>query len=184
MKIVLIHGFNVRDGGTRTVDQLAPTLEARGHTTDKDSADYGYHDLLKVRFNHTDAVNRIAGALDNADVAITHSNGANYVHQAMRKIGRSLKVFHISPALNSKVDIPAVVERMVVMHTRNDRAVKAAKWLLFHPWGAMGSRGYCGYDKRVVNLDFTHLVTGHSDWFSTDNAPYFANRIADLLESK
>ena len=183
MNIVLVHGFNVKDGGKRTVDTLAPTLHKRGHLTDTDSADYGYHDLIKVRFNHKAAVLRIAGALEKADAVITHSNGANYAHQAMLMIGRKLTVIHISPALNNKVNVPAVVERMVVFHTRNDKAVKAAKWLLFHPWGNMGSSGYTGHDTRVRNLDYTYMVKGHSDWFKGEKAAYFANHIADLLET-
>jgi len=182
MRVVLVHGFNVSDGGYRTVDGLSPVLKSRGHTTDTDSADYGFHDLIKVRFSHKHAVNRIVQALDQADAVVTHSNGANYTMKALMRVSKPITVFHISPALNCKAHVPAVVKRMYIFHTRNDRAVKAAKWLLFHSWGSMGANGYKGFDSRVENLDFTKRVLGHSDWFRGLNTPFFAGRIADLLE--
>lgn len=182
MRIVAVHGFNVRDGGYRTVDSFGPVLRSRGHEYDTDSGDYGLHDLIRVRFFHKDAVERIARALQTADAVVTHSNGANYTMQALKQIRRPITVFHVSPALNSRVAIPACVKQMYVFHTRNDSAVKLARWLLFHSWGAMGATGYRGHDARAVNLDFTKRVRGHSDWFRGLNAPYFAGRVANLLE--
>ena len=36
MKFVLVHGFNVKDGGKNTVDQLAPFILNASHTVDLD----------------------------------------------------------------------------------------------------------------------------------------------------
>ena len=184
MKIVLVHGFNVSDGGKNTVDKLALHLEAMGHTVDKDTADYGLHNLIMVRFFYRKAVKRIANAIENADAVITHSNGANYTMKAMRKVRSMAQVVHLSPALNSKVKVPSSISRMFVFRTRNDSAVKWARWLFNHPWGAMGARGYRGKDMRVFNYDYTNRVKGHSDWFIEANAKFFAGRVMDALERK
>lgn len=184
MKICLIHGFNVKDGGAHTVDMLAPYLEARGHEIDKDEADYGYHNLIKVRFYSKAAVKRIAGAMEKADVALTHSNGANYAMQAAYLISSPIIIVHVSAALNRKVNIPAVVSHMRVMYSNNDKAVKFSRILRFgHPWGAMGAYGYEGEDTRAVNEDHTAEINGHSDWFTKEKAPRTANQVADILES-
>ncbi len=183
MKIVLIHGFNVSDAGKRTVDRLAVWLIKLGHTVDMDTADYGLHNLFMVRFFHRKAVNRIADAIENAEAVITHSNGANYTMKAMRKVRTTARVVHLSPALNSKTKIPSSISRMYVFRTRHDSAVKWARWIIFHPWGAMGARGYRGTDPRVQNYDHTNRVKGHSDWFTGDNAEFFAGRISELLET-
>lgn len=183
MRIALIHGFNVRDGGKRTVDTLAPRLIERGHEVDTDSMDYGFHHLFKVRFNHKKEVERIAAAMEKADAVITHSNGANYSMQAAYMISSPIIMLHMSPALNTKVNIPACVTHMEVLHTRNDKAVKAAKWLIFHPWGNMGSAGYKGQDTRGRNHEYTHMVKDHSNWYKGDKATFFANVDADILES-
>lgn len=184
MNIVLVHGFHVRDGGFRTVDGLKPVLESHGFEVDTDSADYGYHDLIRVRFFYKKAVSRIAAALQTADAVATHSNGANYTMKALEQVNRPITVVHVSPALNSKPTIPASVKHMHVFHTRNDSAVKAARWLLFHSWGSMGAGGYKGHDSRVTNHDYTKRVLGHSDWFRGLNTPFFAGRIAQLLEEQ
>lgn len=183
MHIVLVHGFNVRDGGKRTIDKLAKHLQGYGHTVDTDTADYGLHGLIKVRFFNGQAVRRIRGALVLADAVITHSNGANYTTKALKTLTHKVKVFHLSPALNKKKKVPAAVSVMHVFHTGHDKAVKAAKYLIAHPWGNMGRVGYKGKDKRVTNHDHTDRVPAHSDWFTNANAAYFASKINRLLRA-
>jgi hypothetical protein len=39
-----------------------------------------------------------------------------------------------------------------------------------------------GQDTRVVNHDFSFMVNGHSDWFTPENADYFADRAIEVLE--
>lgn len=181
-RIVLIHGFNVRDAGARTVDQLASYLRRRGHSVDTDSADYGYYSLLMVRLFSVNAVERIRNAILDADVVITHSNGANFATKALKKISDKKLVFHLSPALNKRARPPASVFEQHVFHTRHDGAVKAAMYLLFHPWGNMGAVGYQGKDGRVYNHDYTNRVNAHSDWFRGINRAYFAGVIDALIK--
>lgn len=181
MRIVLVHGFNVRDSGRRSIDQLAGYLRRRGHSVDTDTADYGWHGLVMVRFFYGGAVRRIRKALSNADAVITHSNGANYTSKALRGILGKKIVIHLSPALNKRTRPTQAVKIQHVFHTRHDSIVQWARYMLFHPWGNMGAYGYTGNDKRVFNHDFTNRVKGHSDWFRGGNSRYFATVIDKLL---
>lgn len=184
MKIVLVHGFNVRDGGERSIDRLAAPLQAAGHTVDTDGADYGYFGLLGVRmFNgnrRQQVLERLARAFSSADLVITHSNGANFTNQAALEIGcrRRLQVVHISPALNMNTGPAAAVARQLVYHTMRDGWVRLARWLPWHPWGAQGAYGYQGADPRVTNRPRPQ-VDGHSAWFTDDHRDWLVKEILE-----
>lgn len=187
-RVVLVHGFNVRDGGAATIDRLANGLLRRGHQVDTDQADYGWHDLVKVRFRilHRDAINRIAAALVDADVVVTHSNGRNYAQKAVELAAeyfpdKSWRFVSISGARDNQAPIHPNVSRLDVFHSRNDRAVSISRWLIGHRWGNEGAVGYQGKDPRARNHDYTHRVCGHSTWFQGVNADYFAGEVDRLL---
>lgn len=171
-KVVLVHGFNVRDGGKRSIDTLAPLIKRSGYEVDVDEADYGFFNLLMVRIASLRArkgvISRLAKAFETADIIITHSNGANFTTKALemldKKFTGSKLVIHISPALNRDTKIPNAVLHQLVLHTHHDKAVIIASLLLFHPWGSMGAFGYNGKDPRNTNCR-NHDVKGHSAWF-------------------
>lgn len=168
LKIVIVHGFNVKDGGKGSIDRLAPWLRQKypRANIDTDSADYGWHGLLKVRFFWRTAVKRIAATLHDADIVITHSNGANYTMKAIRKHVRNekLHVVHISPALNRKQRLERLVFRkMDTFHSDGDFWVKVGGWLPFHPWGPAGASGIISDDPRHNNWPLKD--PSHSGWF-------------------
>ena len=173
MKFVLVHGFNVRDGGRGTTDQLAPFILDAGHTVDLDEGDYGFFNIWMVRFRKSRTrqrvLHRLAKAFETADVIITHSNGANFTTQALDMMGHEYNnkklVIHISPALDRDTEIPNAVHHQLVLHTPHDKAVRLSSWLLWHPWGRMGAKGYNGSDNRNTNLKVS-AVKNHSAWFS------------------
>jgi len=183
MKIVLIHGFNVRDGGKNTIDKLAPYLEAAGHEVERDEADYGHFGLFMVRLRKHSAVRRIVKALETADVVVDHSNGANYENKALELLhhhARRYQVIRLSPALNRKTSAAANVTACTVFHTRTDFWVWLSGFLPLHPWGRQGQLGYKGADERMHNRDFSDLVKGHSDYFKDENVEFVAKEV--LLE--
>ena len=185
-RVILVHGFNVRDGGKDTVDALAPYLIKAGYYCDIDEVDYGYFSLLAVRFRKHSAVRRIANALDSADVVICHSNGSNFATKALKlheHHAQRLKVVHLSPAMNSKARVPDNVEKGFVFFTRSDFWVWLSGFLPFHPWGRAGWHGYTGDDPRIVNREFSDLINGHSDWFSDDNIEFIASEVILALEA-
>ena len=174
MKFVLVHGFNIRDGGRGTVDQLAPLIRDAGHTVDVDEGDYGYFNIWMIRFKKSKTrqavLYRLAKAFETAQVIITHSNGANFTTQALEflttEYNNTKIVIHISPALDTNTDIPLAVKHQLVLHTPHDKAVKLSTWIPFkHPWGRMGAKGYTGTDNRNTNLK-VESVKGHSKWFA------------------
>jgi hypothetical protein len=176
MKIVLVHGFNVKDGGTHTVDTLIPLIDLEGYEVDKDEGDYGFFNIWMVRFRKSRTrqrvLYRLAKAFETADVIITHSNGANFTTQALDMMGPEYNnkklVIHISPALDRDTDIPNAVHHQLVLHTPHDKAVRLSSWLLFHPWGRMGAKGYNGNDNRNTNIK-VEAVKGHSSWFKPEH---------------
>jgi hypothetical protein len=172
MKACFVHGFNVKDGGRRTIDQVIPGFRAAGIEVDADEADYGYFNLFMIRLirsRHRDRMlGRLAKAFESADVIVTHSNGAHFATRAMDMLGpehnNTKTVIHISPALNRRTEPPAAVKRQLVMHTPYDIWVRLASYLPFMPWGRMGAFGYSGDSPKVTNLKRSE-VHRHSDWF-------------------
>lgn len=182
MRVVLVHGFNVRDKGVQTVDRLAPFFP-KEWKVDKDQADYGFFNLWMVRFRKRGAIRRIAEALEGADAVVAHSNGGNYVMKAMKFLhGESkLKVFFISPAVNRTAKWPKIVEKAVVYYTKVDVWVFLSSFLPFHPWGRMGQAGPKTKDIRVEGRDYTDIVGSHSGWFKNGNAEYMAKQIVQEM---
>lgn len=198
MRIVLVHGFNVFDNGAGSIDKLRPYLEEAGHEVDTDSADYGWHGLLQVRvpWLRKGLIGRLRSAFHDADVIITHSNGANYATQALGTMAyydhdqetmtlpRDKVVIHISPALNQKAKIPACIKTMWVMHTQRDLWVKLGQLLIGHMWGAMGAYGYHGPDKRGRSIDCTRFIPQHSEWFKDELIGLTGNWVTRLINEK
>ncbi len=173
MKVVLVHGFNVRDGGKETVDQFAPELRELGYTIDLDEGDYGYWSLTKIYLGgKREVIRRLMYAFKDADVIITHSNGASFANKALNEMPARLEgeqiLVHFSPALNRKTAIPFSITHQFVYHTRKDWIVRAASYLPALPWGRMGAMGYKGKGPNT-NIDRTEVMKGHSNWFKGAN---------------
>jgi len=185
MKIVLIHGFNVKDGGANTVDRLAPGLIKAGHYCEMDEADYGFFNLWKVRFRKHSAIVRIAKACETADVVIDHSNGANFENKALKLLDHHDKeyiVIRLSPALNRKTSAANNVVHCSVFHTKTDFWVWLSGFIPFHPWGRQGQFGYKGSDIRMENRDVTDIIRKHSDYFKDENVDRVVKEILHIME--
>ena len=173
MKIVLVHGFNVKDGGRNTVDKLIPFIRSAGHVVDKDEGDYGFFNIWMIRlfksYLKSRVLYRLARAFETADVIITHSNGAHFTTQALDMMGAEYNntkvVIHISPALNAKTPIPNAVKGMRILYTKHDFWVKLSSFIPWHPWGRMGAVGYKGKDNKGSSVS-NHAVKKHSNWFT------------------
>ena len=186
MKIVLVHGFNVRDGGSETVDRLADYLEEAGHQVESDQADYGFFSLWMVRFRKHSAVLRIAEAIQDADAVVSHSNGANYAHKALKLVQHNDRQYlevRLSPALNRSTAAAPGVTQCTVFHTLTDFWVWLSGFLPWHPWGRQGQRGYKGPDDRMRNWNMSDIVRGHSDYFTDENVKYISSEVLLALES-
>lgn len=173
MKMVLVHGFNVKDGGARTVDRLVPYADTHGYVIDQDEGDYGFFNLFMIRLRKSRirkrVLYRLAKAFETADVIVTHSNGAHFTTEALDLLppvyNNTKTVIHISPALNSNTDIPEAVKAQLVLYTPHDGWVKLASYIPLHPWGRMGARGYTGPSNKNRNL-MDASIRKHSNWFT------------------
>lgn len=187
MKVLLLHGIWARNRGARTIDCLDKYLVDAGHEVEKNQGDYGWHGLLSVRFRKEKAIKRIVKALESADAVISHSNGSNYENQALQRIWKyrkkPIRVIRISPALNRGTGCAPNVDKCFVMYTKHDRATFVAGFFFRHPWGRQGWRGYHGTDMRMINMEYTDLVKGHSEWFKEPVLNHIAGDVIKALEA-
>ena len=188
MKIVLIHGFNVKDKGKGTIDKLEPFLkkEFPFANIDKDSSDYGWIGLFIANwlYGFTNIIPRIAAVLNEADVVITHSNGAHFCMKALRLIkNRDLKIIHFSPALNSRWKFKESFKSCHVFHTHYDKTVTWSKYVPFSSWGNMGNVGALTDDLRVNNINSDRTIKNHSGWFLDHKIEKVFKRMMQELES-
>ena len=190
MIVILIHGYNVWDGGRATVGRLAPFFNARGIA--HFAVNYGHFGLLETRFKNIRVAKRVAlacrAAVDQTVIVVGHSNGCAIAHLAASEFGAPIdKAVYINPALEKDMPLPESVRALDVWHSPSDAPVKISKWLLparMRPWGEMGATGYQGVeDCRIVNYnketDYPVRSDEHSDVFDLSELPFFGPLIAE-----
>ncbi|MEJ1402648.1 MAG: hypothetical protein RPU73_02030 [Candidatus Sedimenticola sp. (ex Thyasira tokunagai)] len=149
-RVILVHGFNVADGGKKTIDRLIPCLiERRRHVV---QYDYGYRFLLGVRLRSKEDARGLMDIYRPGDIVIGHSNGAHLIALAI-EMGMPVKrAIMIHPALNKDWRPPYdhPIEEIHVYYSGKDVATWMAKFLPFHKWGAMGTVGPTSADSRLI----------------------------------
>jgi len=148
-KAFLIHGFNVKDQGKNTTNKLEPYLDTMEY--DIEIFSYGWLGLMGVFYLNPRIVKQLLNKVHDGDIAYCHSNGCLIAHMAA-KFGAPFSVLvYINPALKANIPLPENVDKIIVIHTEHDQAVKMATWLRslmpWAPigdrlWGDMGARGY------------------------------------------
>ena len=176
----LLHGFNVRDSGKSTTDQLIQPLQDNGHLTI--DLDYGFWLLARVRLCNAPLAAVIARMAMPNCALIGHSNGCTIAWLAAQAGAPAERLILINPALDSNAAFPSLIGRIDVYYSPSDRPTWLAQWLPGNPWGAMGHTGYLGKDPRVTshnleNILFRHV--GHSDAL---HEPAFHNHLIGLFE--
>ncbi len=191
---ILVHGFNVSDGGMETVGTLRPFLQAEGVVPIL--VDYGYFGLIRVKFGNRRVAAELFDAVMNAYswydevYVIGHSNGCVIAHLASRMRDFKCDGFvYINPALRKDLERDSSVKFIHVWHSPSDLYVMIAKNIPFlSNWGEMGAKGYQGIeDSNIVNLnkedDYMEVSDEHSDVFHYSKRPYFAPRIVGKMLS-
>lgn len=184
---ILVHGFNVWDGGRATVGKLRPFLSARD--VPYISINYGHVGLIGTRLKNNKIAMRVAESVCTAaeaghrPVVIGHSNGCAIIHLAMNLVDSvwpgAVDLIYINPALEKSARVSAAAGRLDVWHSPSDRPVRWSKWLprsSARPWGEMGAVGFVGHDPRVTNHNkelMTPSSKGHSDLFSAELLPFY-----------
>ena len=188
---ILVHGYNVGDGGVGTVGKLRPFFATKG--IPYIMLRYGDFSLLDVRRKNDKVSKQLAEACKNAKkagykvVVVGHSNGCAIIHGASTKFNAEIdSAVYINPALKKELAPAEGVNALTVWYSPSDKPVKLATYLpklLKQPWGEMGAVGYIGNDLRVTNInkeeDFSVSSNKHSDVFSVEKLPFFAQLIID-----
>lgn len=147
--IFLLHGFNVRDRGKRTVGRLLPFLPGARVVP------YGWLGFVGVRFFNDNLAQMLCSMLTPGCTVVGHSNAADVIWRALQMYDcpRIKRLVLIRPALDSDMVFGDRVDRVDVFHHEHDKPVGLARFLLFHNWGSMGAQGYDGPEFHVVNHD-------------------------------
>jgi hypothetical protein len=167
-RALLVHGFNVADGGVGTVGTIEPAVKTAGFTIGR--FPYGKLGVLGVRFFNDNLAQALAWCIMDGEfeVVIGHSNGCALIHQALwhaEEFGcKGVRAVYISPALDRDAPLSPCVTRADVLTTVHDKAVRLAALLPFHAWGSMGAKGPAGYEQRYIHHPCPE-VKGHSAWF-------------------
>lgn len=177
---ILVHGFNVWDGGRATVGKLRPFFADEG--VPYIMLNYGHFGLGDTYWRNKKIAAQVTKACTAARingsrvVAVGHSNGCAILHYAAKELGAQIdKTVFINPALDADA---ALVGRVDVWYSPSDRPVRWAKYLPFHPWGEMGATGYTGPARDGIRnfnkeTDFPLPSREHSDLFQVELLPLF-----------
>lgn len=183
-RVILIHGFNVADGGERTTGRLARFFEER--ECQVKLFRYGWRGILGVRFGNPALSRLLADMSDTGDIVVAHSNGCAIAHVAAHRGAAFGAMVYINPALDRDAPLAAQIPALHVWHSPSDRPVAIAKWLPWHTWGDMGAVGYRGpRDLRITNFNkergFPVSSRAHSDVFEEAQLSYFGPLIASHI---
>lgn len=178
LRVILVHGFNVRDKGADTIDRLRPHFEERGYQVIE--AVEGFRFLLGVRFFNKFRARKLMRLIQPGDILVGHSDGCNIITMACTMLSRGgfphlslLSVFY-NPALDQNTWQPGCVDKVLVFHDQSDKATWISKLLPFHNWGEMGKKGYAGPQWEIhTNVSYDRMGfanLGHSGVFKNEQA--------------
>lgn len=187
-RVILLHGFNVFDGGAGTVGKLTPFFEKAGFRVKP--MRYGWRGLGGVWFLNATFSGILADLAEPGDIVVGHSNGCAIAAGAFAKGAEFSQLVFINPALDADHVFPASpsLRAVHVWHSPSDKPVALAKWIPGHAWGDMGAVGYRGpTDARVTsyNKENGYRVSSskHSDIFEPAKLDFFAPLIVSKVTS-
>lgn len=180
-RVILVHGFNVRDDGAGTTGRLAKLFRAR-LKCDVTEFTPGWRGLLGVRISNKRRAQQLAKLIRPEDLLIGHSDGCNLIDMACHELTSfhpgQVGCVYFNPALDRDTALSPIVSKCLVFHTESDRIVWLSRFLALHPWGEMGRKGYkptrrCLHDPRYRNISYEAIGRhglGHSGVFKDPEA--------------
>jgi pimeloyl-ACP methyl ester carboxylesterase len=186
MTTYLIHGFNIRDGGRKTVGRLAPYL-----TGDIELFDCGWTFVFGLAATNRAAIDQLLQKIKPGDSIVAHSNGCLIAWEITQRIGDNLdSVVCINPALRRDTLWPPAV-RVLCISNHTDWVVQLGRWwgrlypidgVACQGWGAAGRYGFTAHQGSVDNWDSAEWywekpVTGHSGLFRQSAVGYWGSLI-------
>lgn len=196
-KVHLIHGFNVSDGGEKSILRLAPHLERLG--LPYIAHNYGWVGPLLLRWHNAQTIREIKDSIEPGDVLIGHSNGALICWELVQAGAPVSAVVCIQPAMRRDTLWPEDID-VLCLYNKRDWAVTfgriwgrfasvARPWKGRHGWGAAGRHGFTAGQKRITNIDTCPLLScldacGHSRIFKTPPIRLWGPRIALWVDQR
>lgn len=182
MHVVLLHGFNVWDGGRGSVGRIEPLLRSHGHEVTL--FPYG---LLLNPFKVPERNELVAQQLlaINPDAIVGHSNAAVPMYIAAHKGLKTRILTFVQPAIEYDVRFPPTAGRIVCLWNPNDWVVRLAR--LTNPlqiiedgtWGAAGARGMKHANQNYNTALGPLPAKGHSQiWRKKGARDYWGEIIA------
>ncbi len=164
-RILLVHGWNIRDRGERTMGGIRDELAARGFDVVLLSPGH-LRGWRETRHRSRQLAKTWAVQTKPGDVLVGHSNGCRIAWEMSQHPGclADLAVW-IQPALDGYLLPGRCIRRCLVLWNRNDRVVWWARLLPWSDWGDMGRRGPVpiegglGRDRRLLAVE---MGRGHS----------------------
>jgi hypothetical protein len=177
-----VHGFNA-SSGANNVGRLRPYFEGAGFRVRE--LNYGWSGPLRVRLCNRGIALALAALVEPGTIGVGHSNGCAILQRASLSGARFEQLVFVNPALDRGAEIGPQVKRIHVWHSPSDKPVRLARFMLRHPWGDMGAKGYRGADPRFINYDKEHgfpvSSRGHSDVFEAPALEFFGPLIVSAL---
>lgn len=156
-RAIIVHGFNVSDGGKSTTGRLAALMH-RNYTVIRFKTQWKrglLRDLWSVRHRNEKRAKALASIIRPGDLLIGHSNGCALIDMALHQLASlhpaTVKVAYFNPALDKDAPLAANVEKCLLFYTPSDHTVWKAKLLPFHPWGEAGRTGYKAKDESLCD---------------------------------
>lgn len=165
-RAILVHGFNVDDGGANTIMKIAPNLVLERYEIVNFSTKWKrglIRDLFTVRFQNDKRARKLAGIIREGDLLIGHSNGCALIDNALWQLSAlaspaKVDVVYFNPALDKDTPLAPQVRKALVFFTKTDKAVLKAKIFRNHPWGEMGRTGYIEREQSKVDPRYTSIA--------------------------
>lgn len=191
MRVHLIHGFNVSDGGRGSIGRLQEHLRAAG--LEPVLHDYGWTGPLRLRLRNRATVRHLLSQIEPGEAVAAHSNGALIVRNiVLEDPYRISAAALIQPCVRRDLIWPAQLQ-VLCLHNPFDYAVQAGRmWgrlsttvtpFAPHGWGAAGYYGFTVQQDNVTcwdtSADYWKVpARGHSTVLRPPAVDYWGRLVA------
>lgn len=170
--VITLHGYNVNDSGSGSVDTFADPLVDCGNNVMTGYADYGWIGLIGTRFGGIERIGQNLAKRLNSDfdphaglVLLCHSNGLAVAHECVKHTSRVTTIVSFNGALDQDACFSHTVEDIINFYAPADNVLRWGAWIRpGHVWGRAGQAGLTADDSRIMNIEMPD-VKGHSAVF-------------------
>lgn len=157
--------------GEHNIDPLLDELACRGLLVH--DVRLPFRTWISARWGGCEDGSLIAQETKDGDILVAHSFGCLRAWNA-HKVREYRAIICIAPAM-SQYEEWRYPSRVYCFHSRKDWAIRLGARLLFHPFGAAGSKGF--RQAGVTNREF---AAGHNDYFHGELLQIVADHVEEI----